>query len=214
MAKLLPFLLLLFLTACTPIDSMKESSVIVTVSSNGVVVSQGSGVITSKGILTAAHVVHGWEDVSVEYYDGTKEEVTIEKSILERKGNTVTYDIGLLSHDQNKHLKRLIDCKPVKIQDKVFVVGHPHNMSWVMTQGRVTSTRARTDQRDDAWIHTDAVFTRGSSGGPVFNTRGRIIGIVSHMDMVQTHRVFTPSGFGFAVSGPEICKFLTSVNSQ
>lgn len=208
MKKLLIILYFLFLTACTPIQSMLDSTVIVTGYSNGVFVSQGSGVVTEHGILTAGHVVRNTDTIKVEYRDGSKEEVTLEKIHMEHRGNTITYDIALLNNNSSKHLQQKIQCNPVNIQDEVFVVGHPHNMSWVMTRGRITSIHPRTNQKENTWIHTDAVFTRGSSGGPVFSKSGQIIGIISHMDMMQTQRSFVPSGFGFAVSGKEICKFL------
>lgn len=210
MKKLLITLFLsLCIISCTPShEKQLESTVVVYAYENDQLASRGSGVITEYGIITAAHVIKGFDSYEVRYNDGTTKETKVEKFRFEAQADIVTYDIALLTNPKEETQTAPIQCTPVTIQETVYAVGHPQQMNWVITKGNITSTHPRKNQRENAWIHTDAVFSRGSSGGPVFNRFNEVVGILSHLGttMVQRRPIFT--GFGYAVSGPEICDFV------
>lgn len=209
MKKILSIICFLLLTSCYPSpQNHLQSTVVVIGYQDNQVVSQGSGVITKYGILTAAHVIKQTDSVQVRYYDKTKRSVTVKDKKFQEVGTTVKQDIALLSQPKENVKTATIQCSPVSIQEQVYAVGHPHRMSWVITKGNITSTHPRKMQQQNAWIQTDAVFSRGSSGGPVFNRFGKVVGIISHLDTVMVQRKPTFTGFGFAVSGQKICSFV------
>ena len=60
--------------------------------------------------------------------------------------------------------------------DDANVIGHPHNMYYSFTTGTVSRLYKR-EGGDKMSVTAD--FSQGSSGGPVFDDKGNVIGIVS-----------------------------------
>lgn len=58
------------------------------------------------------------------------------------------------------------------IGESVFAVGNPKGLFQTLSQGIVSSYR-------ESWIQTTAEITNGSSGGPLFNNKGEVIGITT-----------------------------------
>lgn len=67
----------------------------------------------------------------------------------------------------------------------VFAVGSPHGLVGTVTRGIVSGMRRAGElERDDlaprtALVQTDTFFSRGSSGGPLCNERGEVVGITA-----------------------------------
>lgn len=59
-----------------------------------------------------------------------------------------------------------------EVGDVVYVVGNPKGMEGTFSQGIVSSVR------QDEYLQITAPISPGSSGGPVLNTKGEVIGIV------------------------------------
>ena len=59
--------------------------------------------------------------------------------------------------------------------EKVFVIGSPVGFSATISEGIVSSLR---DYEDSKFIQITAPVSHGSSGGPVFNTYGKVVGVV------------------------------------
>lgn len=62
------------------------------------------------------------------------------------------------------------------VGEEAFVIAHPHSMFYSLTQGMVSRIYLR-DGGEKMSITAD--FGQGSSGGPVFDEKGNIIGVVS-----------------------------------
>jgi serine protease Do len=60
--------------------------------------------------------------------------------------------------------------------DDANVIGHPHNMFYSFTQGSVSRWYRRNGGEK---MSVTADFSQGSSGGPVLDDKGNVIGIVS-----------------------------------
>jgi serine protease Do len=61
--------------------------------------------------------------------------------------------------------------------DSVFIIGSPLGLERTVTQGVVSSmTRNMGNLR---FIQTDAAINGGNSGGPIFNSRAEVVGVVS-----------------------------------
>jgi len=67
---------------------------------------------------------------------------------------------------------------PAEEGERVFTIGSPLHQSKVMTTGIVSKIESRA-------IISDININHGNSGGPLFNSRGRVIGITTFGDTTQ-----------------------------
>ena len=162
----------------------------------------GSGVLISDDglVMTAAHVVHLADQVEVEFISG-------EKIFAEIVGSAPQADVALLRLEKMPELIRpakLGDSGKVNVGDQIFVIGAPYGISHTLTVGHVSGIHeqqvggnedARTD-RKGVLLQTDAAVNQGNSGGPMFNLKGDVIGIVSYI-LSQSGGF---EGLGFAIS--------------
>jgi serine protease Do len=88
------------------------------------------------------------------------------------------------------------DSDKARIGDWVLAIGNPFGLGGTVTAG-ILSARQRDINAGpyDDFLQTDAAINRGNSGGPMFNTDGKVIGINT--------AIFSPSGgsigIGFAL---------------
>ncbi len=143
--------------------------------------SGGSGfVIASSGyLITNAHVVEDADKIDVIFNNGETYEATI-------IGADATRDIAVIKIDAEglKALK-LGDVDEMRVGDIVVAIGSPSNMSQSF-EGTVTmgiiSAKNRTvylDGTSNTFVQMDAAINFGSSGGPLFNLKGEVIGITA-----------------------------------
>jgi S1-C subfamily serine protease len=158
----------------------------------------GSGVLvdTSGVILTAAHVVQAAEEIRVHFADGTVKTAHV-------RASEPAADVAAIQLDEPPAPGTpapLGDSDRVEVGDAIFIVGAPLGISYTLTFGHV-SARRRGSQIWGAFstaelLQTDAVINQGNSGGPMFNTDGEVIGIVS--SMISRSGGF--EGLGFVVT--------------
>jgi len=158
----------------------------------------GSGfVVDEEGhVMTAAHVVQTADLVQVEFVDGTKVTAAVVAS-------DPVKDVALLKLDiipPGMKPAKLGDSEEARVGDEIFVIGAPYGLTHTLTVGHISArhknesgtmgvVRAETFQ-------TDAAINQGNSGGPMFNQRGEVIGIVSYIRSQTGGSV----GLGFAVT--------------
>ena len=68
--------------------------------------------------------------------------------------------------------------------ETVYAVGYPGGGEYKLTEGIVWNSRYK-----DMWIQTTAETVRGSSGGPILNDRGEVIGISSRVSDFYSYAV-------------------------
>jgi 2-alkenal reductase len=179
-------------------------------SATSTVQSQGSGfVISPRGyILTNSHVitnagegssVQAAEHLFVEFADGDR----ISASVV---GWDLFDDVGLLKVSPAAHRLTPVplgESSTVRVGQPVAAIGSPLGNENTLTTGVVSaihrSINAITVQKYnivDA-IQTDAPITHGNSGGPLFDARGRVIGI--NAQIRSTGGTGNDSGIGFAI---------------
>jgi 2-alkenal reductase len=179
-------------------------------SATSTVQSQGSGfVIAPQGyILTNSHVitnagegssVQAAEHLFVEFADGDR----ISASVV---GWDLFDDVGLLKVLPAAHRLTPVplgESSTVRVGQPVAAIGSPLGNENTLTTGVVSaihrSINAITVQKYnivDA-IQTDAPITHGNSGGPLFDARGRVIGI--NAQIRSTGGTGNDSGIGFAI---------------
>ena len=149
----------------------------------------GTGCIIDKSgvILTSAHVVDIGKAVVVTTNNGQNYDAKVLKRLGENK------DIALLKIDAKRDFKtvKLGNSEKVKVGEKVLAIGNPFGFSGTLTQGIVS----RIDYTKNR-IQTDAAINPGSSGGPLLNTRGEIIGI--NQAIYNPDNNISNIGIGFA----------------
>lgn len=141
---------------------------------------QGSGsgfVISSDGqILTNAHVVDGADTVTVRLLDNKE----YQAKVLGKDRQT---DIALLKIDaKNLPVVRLGNSDQLAVGEWVLAIGSPFGLDYSATQGIVSALGRRLPNENYVpFIQTDAAVNPGNSGGPLFNTRGEVVGINSQI---------------------------------
>ena len=158
-------------------------------------------------IMTASHVVRTAENISVRFHDG--EEIPADV-ISDYK----TADVALLKlkwKSKNGKVLSLGNSDEVSIGEQIFIMGAPLGLSYSFSSGYI-SGRQESDKRTSAlvraeFLQTDASINQGNSGGPMFNTKGDVVGIVSYI-LSQSGGF---EGIGFAASS-NIAKDLLIVN--
>ncbi|MEO6713958.1 MAG: trypsin-like peptidase domain-containing protein [Mycobacteriales bacterium] len=157
----------------------------------------GSGiVINDKGaVLTALHVVEGARQIDVEFADGTRSAARI------TKGDPAT-DIAVLEVDHAPQIvvPAVLAGAP-QVGEPVFAVGNPLALERSLTAGVVSATGRRIRTRNggtlSGLIQFDAAVNPGSSGGPLLNAGGQVVGIVTALANPSKQAYFI--GIAFAV---------------
>ena len=139
---------------------------------------QGSGFIVSPDgvILTNAHVVRDAKEVVVKLTD--RREFTAK--VLGADPKT---DVAVLKIEA-KNLPTVTFGKTsdLRVGEWVLAIGSPFGFENTVTAG-IVSAKGRSLPDDSAvpFIQTDVPVNPGNSGGPLFNTRGEVIGINSQI---------------------------------
>jgi len=144
----------------------------------------GSGFIVSDDgyILTNYHVVEyaylGKTTVDVILHDGTRYEAVIVGVEADNDVAVLKVEAGGLSPAP------FGDSNELKVGDVVYAVGNPlGELEFSMTTGNVSaldrliSTEANSDAIN--MFQIDAAVNSGNSGGPVYNAKGEVVGIVT-----------------------------------
>jgi serine protease Do len=154
--------------------------------------SSGSGFfITADGYLvTNNHVVEGADEIMVTLKDGRE----LPAKLVGRDDGT---DLAVLKVEGKgfSFVNFENDAKP-RVGDWVITVGNPFGLGGTATAGIVSAlSRDINDGPFVDYIQVDAPINRGNSGGPTFDTYGRVIGVNS--------AIFSPTGgsvgIGFAI---------------
>ena len=135
---------------------------------------QGSGFIVSADglILTNAHVVRDAKEVTVKLSDRREFRARV-------LGSDPATDVAVLKVDAtNLPAVALGDAREVQVGDPVLAIGAPFGFEQTATQG-IVSAKGRSLPGDSVvpFIQTDAAVNPGNSGGPLFDARGRVVGI-------------------------------------
>lgn len=139
--------------------------------------SLGSGfIVDPKGIIiTNHHVIKGATEITINLWDGRK----LPAKLI---GSDQYSDVAVLQIISKTPLRlpfvKWGDPKAVEVGQWVFAIGTPFGLRGTVTAGIVSAVNRdiNAGQYDD-FIQTDAAINRGNSGGPLFNTRGEVIGI-------------------------------------
>jgi tetratricopeptide (TPR) repeat protein len=120
------------------------------------------------------------DDVVVTNYHVIKEAT---KVVARRVGQKHVYQTSIISHDAERDLAlvRIVGAiaRPlplvkgirIAVGDVVYVAGNPEGLEGTFSQGIVSALRG------NEYVQITAPISHGSSGGPVLNSRGEVIGV-------------------------------------
>ncbi len=146
----------------------------------------GSGVIINADgyAITNAHVIQGETNLRVTVWfplaDGTLQRSVIEDVDIVAVNNHL--DLALIAIPRNEKLGAfpyapLEADESIEVGQTVFAIGNPLGLERSLSQGVISTTQRSFDGL--TYIQTDAAVNPGNSGGPLFNTRGEVVGITN-----------------------------------
>jgi len=144
--------------------------------------SAGSGFFISPDgyIVTNNHVVENADEIKVVLKDGKE----LKGTVVGRDASTDLAVVKVDGHDY-AYVDFENSAKP-RVGDWVLAVGNPFSLGNTATAGIVSAYNRDIGENFVDYIQIDAPINRGNSGGPTFDTYGRVIGVNT--------AIFSPSG--------------------
>ncbi|MEM9839178.1 MAG: trypsin-like peptidase domain-containing protein [Pseudomonadota bacterium] len=154
----------------------------------------GSGFVIDEAglIVTNNHVINDATALIVTFGDDMQYDVTV-------RGKDVETDLAVLEitdPDRKFNALRFGNSETARVGDWVLAIGNPFGVGSSVSAGIISG-----QSRDigaglyDKFIQTDAAINRGNSGGPLFDRRGRVIGV----NTVIFSQTGGSVGVGFAI---------------
>ena len=115
--------------------------------------------------------------------------------------------------EKGLHVAVLGNSDQIRVGDQIFIVGTPKGLNQTLTVGYI-SARRKPHTEKAYWMpvelfQTDAAINNGNSGGPMFNMKGEIIGIVSY----SVSNDGGDDGIGFGITSNAVRKLILEQES-
>ncbi len=140
--------------------------------------SLGSGFIISKDgyVITNNHVVKDADEIIVRLNDRRE-------FVAEVIGTDERSDIAVLKVDgTDLPTLKLGDSSKLEVGEWVLAIGSPFGFDHSVTAGIVSAIgRSLPNENYVPFIQTDVAINPGNSGGPLFNLKGRVVGVNSQI---------------------------------
>lgn len=159
--------------------------------------SSGSGFVLDENghIVTNQHVVDGADRVSVSFSGGERRQAEV-------VGEDPSTDLAVLKADVPEDMLTpltLGDSQSLEVGEPVIAIGNPLDVGTSATTGIVSGLgrpiEAPNNYTIDNAVQTDAAINPGSSGGPLLDSRGTVIGVNSQIQSSTG----SFQGVGFAI---------------
>ena len=131
----------------------------------------GSGFLVSTDgyVLTDAHVVGDEKNVRVRWSDGLETLATVERVSQKR-------DVAVIKTNPRDRAPLALKRGPVTLGERVYAIGSPGGRKFESTvsSGVISADRVFDGLR---YIQSDVTVSHGSSGGPLLDENGAVIGL-------------------------------------
>lgn len=168
----------------------------------------GSGFIVSEEgvVVTNHHVIADADEIEVVFQDGKRYPAKL-------TGSDKKTDIAVLKIETDAPLPYVNfgDSDTADVGDWVIAIGNPFGLGGSVSVG-IVSARGRDIRSGpyDDFIQTDATINRGNSGGPLFNTKGEVIGVNS--------AIYSPTGgsvgIGFSIPSELVANIVSQLKDN
>jgi putative serine protease PepD len=158
--------------------------------------SLGAGFIvtTSGALLTADHVIADGSPITIVFADGTKSSATVASA-------DKATDVAMLTPATlPQPIVPATLGGAAAVGDEVVAIGNPLGLTYSVSSGVVSGlnrTAKTADGKFSGLIQFDASANPGSSGGPLLNAKGDVVGIIDSIAVPDGKDAF--SGIAFAV---------------
>lgn len=141
--------------------------------------------VTPTGYFVTNYHVLGTESlkknkvIKTEVITSSGRRYTVAGAIAENEAQDIAVGRVLLPKGEQVPYLRLSTAAPI-VGEQIVVVGNPAGLSWTASQGIVSALRPGFKNKGDLkgdYIQHNAPATYGSSGSPVVNTQGKVVGV-------------------------------------
>lgn len=167
----------------------------------------GSGVVVTPDgyVLTNEHVVQNAQEARVAFVDGRSVPAVV-------VGKDPATDLAVLrAQAAALPYARLSTAQPLRVGQLAVAVGNPFGFESTVSAGVVSalgrSLRSRHGRLIEGVVQHTAALNPGNSGGPLVDSRGRVVG-------VNTAIIAMAQGIGFAVPAGTAQWVLTEILTQ
>ncbi len=174
--------------------------------------SLGSGfIVDAQGhIVTNYHVIDGSDEIYVKLSNNKEYSAKL-------VGTDPKTDLALLKIHTSEKLQyvKLADSSIARVGDVVIAIGNPLGFGGTVTTG-IISSKGRDlgenpDQLVDDFIQTDAAINRGNSGGPLFDIKGRVVGVNTAVPNINGGANI---GIGFAIPSNTVADIVEQLKAK
>jgi len=169
----------------------------------------GSGSVLNRSgfILTNFHVIDGAQQIKVALHTGNSYDAEI-------IGKDPLNDIAVLKIEappEDLEPIELGDSSRLRVGQHIYAIGNPFGLERTLTRGIISSLNRSLPGRGGrtmrSIIQLDAALNRGNSGGPLLDSRGRLIG----MNTAIASSTGENTGVGFAIPVNTIRRVVTQL---
>jgi len=148
---------------------------IITSDKNGKPVAQGTGFLVNKDgrIVTNYHVIKGASSAIVKLPDGAFYDVDGVVAFDKARDLAV-----IKAHGQNFRVVTLGNSDRVQVGEEIVAIGSPLSLESTVSSGIVSGIRTIKEE-GGKFLQITAPISPGSSGGPLFNMAGEVVGITT-----------------------------------
>lgn len=153
-------------------DLLNKSVTVYLYNESGEIDGLGSGVFVAEDkIATNYHVVESFPDSIISIINGNDRKLGCRIYKLDK-----AHDVALLQFDGFKAEPITLASSLPKIGENVIVAGSPEGLTGTISKGNISAFRDFKPY-DFKLLQISAPISQGSSGGPVINEKGELLGI-------------------------------------
>lgn len=144
-----------------------------------------SGVYASAWAVSADGVLvtnwHVFEELEPDEVFGAADHKGNVYPVVDFLGGDKTADVAVVKVDGSGFTPLPVATEAAPVASWVGVLSHPGDHFFTFTQGHVTrySKNVNDDGKTERWMGITAEYASGSSGGPVLNNRGAVVGMTA-----------------------------------